>query len=40
MASVNGQNVEFTNQKIRNTNYVDLEHRIEGKISLVIDLEG
>ena len=38
-ASVNGQNVEFTNQKIRNTNYVDFEHRIDGKISLVIDLE-
>lgn len=38
-ASVKGQNVAFTNQKIRDTNYVDLEHKIEGKVSLVIHLE-
>jgi hypothetical protein len=38
-AVVNGQNVAFTNQKIRKTNYVDIEHRIDGKVSLVIHLE-
>jgi len=38
-ASINGQNVAFTNQKIRNSNYVDMEHKIEGKASLVINLE-
>lgn len=35
---VNGQSAAFVNQKIRSTNYVDLEHRIEGKAFLEIRL--
>ncbi len=38
-ASVNGQNVTMANQKVRNSNYVDFEHKIEGKVSAVIHLE-
>jgi hypothetical protein len=38
-ASVNGRNVAFTNQKIRKSNYVDVDHGIEGEASLTIDLE-
>jgi hypothetical protein len=37
--SVDGQNAAFINQKIRNTNYVDLDHRIEDKASLIIQTE-
>jgi hypothetical protein len=37
--SVDGTNVPFVNQKIRNSNYVDFEHRIEDKASLIIRLE-
>ncbi len=37
--SIDGANVAFINQKIRNSNYVDFELRIEDKASLVIHLE-
>jgi hypothetical protein len=37
--SVDGENVIFSNQKIRNSNYVDCEYRIENESSLIIHLE-
>jgi len=35
---VNGERIPFRIQKIRNSDYVDLERRVEGKASLNIDL--
>jgi hypothetical protein len=37
--SINGKNAAFMNTKVRNTNYVDFEHRIEDKASLSIHLD-
>jgi len=37
--SVDGQIVPFSNQKIRHSNYVDFQHKIDGNVPVIIHLE-